>query len=453
MPSETGMRPTIKYANGDSTMEKRDEEKEEYQFMKEVIKERPISKHRLAVYGGLVAGGAVVFGLIAALVFALVHPAFQDYFEGKEDPPKVDIAQEEDPVSAEEQATAEEAVQSENDSQTEETQQPGVSEGITLDEYEQLYEDILEVAQEPKRAIVSIIGINSNVDWFNEAYDSPTGQVSGFILADNGEELFLLTEYRIVENVERILVTFCDGSTANARFQKTDPNTGLTILKVPLSEISQETKDVIMTAPLGTSYSVKQGQPVIAIGSPMGYSDSVAYGVVTSVTNRISTIDNQYNLVTTDILGSAEGSGILLDLDGEVIGIIAQSYSNEGSKNIVTALAISQIKGLLEDLSNNEELVYVGIKGQDVTMSISDKTGIPQGVYVETVVQDSPAMQAGIQSGDVIVGVGDQNVKTLKAYYEAISAHHAGSSIKLKIMRMGTEGYIEKEFKVTLGAL
>lgn len=413
---------------------------EEYQFIKEVIKERPISKRRLAIYAGCIVGGAVVFGLIAALVFSLASPVFQE----PEEPPKVDITEDEE-IQEEPEEPEEPAVSQEQAAQEQTAE-------ITLEEYQKLYEDMLNVVQEPKRSVVTIIGINSDVDWFNETYDNPVGQMSGLILADNGEDLFILTEYRIVENVERIQVTFCDGSRADARFQKTDPNTNLTVLKVPLSELSQDTKEAIITAPLGSSYSVKQGEPVIAIGSPMGYSDSVAYGVVTSVTNKISTVDTEYNLLTTDIMGSAEGSGILLNLKGEVIGIIAQSYSNEGSKNIVTALAITQIKELLENLSNNAELIYVGIKGQDVTSEISTKTGIPKGVYIETVEQDSPAMQVGIQAGDVIIQVEEQNVETLRAYHEVLVQHSAGDTINIKVMRMGTEGYVERDFQVTLGA-
>ena len=86
----------------------------------------------------------------------------------------------------------------------------------------------------------------------------------------------------------------------------------------------------------------------MAVGSPVGYSDSIAYGVVTSVTNKISALDNEYNLLTTDILGSTDGSGILVNLDGEIVGIIAQSYSAKGN-NVVTGIAISQIKKLIEE--------------------------------------------------------------------------------------------------------
>ena len=80
--------------------------------------------------------------------------------------------------------------------------------------------------------------------------------------------------------------------------------------------------------------------------------------------------------------------------DGEIVGIIAQSYSAKGN-NVVTGIAISQIKKLIENLSNNVSRAYIGIRGQDVTEELSDKTGIPKGVLISRVADDSPAMMAG----------------------------------------------------------
>ena len=96
------------------------------------------------------------------------------------------------------------------------------------------------------------------------------------------------------------------------------------------------------------------------------------------------------------ILGSTDGSGILVNLDGEIVGIIAQSYSAKGN-NVVTGIAISQIKKLIENLSNNVSRAYIGIRGQDVTEELSDKTGIPKGVLISRVADDSPAMMAGMK--------------------------------------------------------
>ena len=261
-----------------------------------------------------------------------------------------------------------------------------------------------------------------------------------------------MPEYRIVENVERIQVTFWDSSTVDAIYQRHDANTGLTILKTEVANLSESTRDGMEVAPLGNSYSVSQGDPVLSLGSPMGYSDSVAYGVVTSVTNKISTLDTEYNLLTTDILGSPEGSGILINLEGEIVGIIAQNYSSD-SKNIVTGLAISQIKSLIESLSNNEARPYIGIKGQDVTEALSERTGIPKGVLVNSVAEDSPAMFAGIMEYDVIVQINGEKVQTLRQYQEQLSKCSPGQTVKVTAMRRGAEGYTEMDFDVTIGEI
>lgn len=443
------------------------QEEDNYHFIKEVIKDRPADKKKLLQLAGGIAAGAVIFGVIAAFVFAGVRPFAEKFFEKEEKPPQVDILddgkeQTDDTDEAQQEETSGEdntdtPPQQEGEAQTEDeppqTIVQEIKEEFTLQDYKELYGSMLMVADEPKKSIVNVMGINSQVDYFNQTYDSPTGQVSGLLIANNGQDLFILTEYRIVENVERIQVTFCDGTIADGRFQKTDPNTGLAILRVALSDVSPETKDKIIMAPLGSSYAVKQGEPIIAIGMPMGYSNSVAYGVVTSVTNKVAAIDTEYSLLTTDILGSSEGSGILLNLDGEVIGIINQTYSVEGSKNIVTALAISQTKQLIENLSNNVDIIYAGIKGQDVTAEIAASTGIPKGVCVNRVVEDSPAMQVGIMPNDVITAVGDTAIETLKQYHEELIKYQAGDIVKIKVMRLGTEGYVEKEFDVTLSAV
>lgn len=96
------------------------------------------------------------------------------------------------------------------------------------------------------------------MDYFNQNYENQQ-QISGLIVADNGQDLFILTEYRIVENVERIQVTFWDETMVDATYQRHDPSTGLTIVKVDESKLDEETRDGLAVAPLGSSYLVSQG--------------------------------------------------------------------------------------------------------------------------------------------------------------------------------------------------
>ena len=449
-----------------------------YKFMKESIKKQPPDWKKIVL---LIAGWlalAALGGLVAAAVFAVTEPKIAEAVTREEPPAKVDIPGDEDPNSGQEpdetitassasasvdsSGSGSEISSSTVDSSTSEssvsestvsesTEENGAAEGTesSLKNYEALYQDMLGVTEKPKQALVTVIGITNQMDYFNQNYENQQ-QISGLIVADNGQDLFILTEYRIVENVERIQVTFWDKTMVDATYQRHDPSTGLTIVKVDESKLDEGTRNGLAVAPLGSSYLVSQGDPVVAVGSPVGYSDSIAYGVVTSVTNKISALDNEYNLLTTDILGSTDGSGILVNLDGEIVGIIAQSYSAKGN-NVVTGIAISQIKKLIENLSNNVSRAYIGIRGQDVTEELSDKTGIPKGVLISRVADDSPAMMAGMKEYDVIVKLGEHKVETIKQYHEQLGKYSTGDVVTVTAMRKGAEGYAEMTFDVTMG--
>ncbi len=449
-----------------------------YKFMKESIKKQPPDWKKIVL---LIAGWlalAALGGLVAAAVFAVTEPKIAEAVTREEPPAKVDIPGDEDPNSGQEpdktitassasasvdsSGSGSEISSSTVDSSTSEssvsestvsesTEENGAAEGTesSLKNYEALYQDMLGVTEKPKQALVTVIGITNQMDYFNQNYENQQ-QISGLIVADNGQDLFILTEYRIVENVERIQVTFWDETMVDATYQRHDPSTGLTIVKVDESKLDEGTRNGLAVAPLGSSYLVSQGDPVVAVGSPVGYSNSIAYGVVTSVTNKISALDNEYNLLTTDILGSTDGSGILVNLDGEIVGIIAQSYSAKGN-NVVTGIAISQIKKLIENLSNNVSRAYIGIRGQDVTEELSDKTGIPKGVLISRVADDSPAMMAGMKEYDVIVKLGEHKVETIKQYHEQLGKYSTGDVVTVTAMRKGAEGYAEMTFDVTMG--
>ena len=423
--------------------EKKSKEDESYEFIKETIKKKPLDKKKVWRAAGVIAGAGVIFGFFAALVFAVVEPQISQVVENKnKTEQKVKIPADEE----ETEEAGQENVEKENQDTSEENEQVSFS----IEDYKDMYAEVLKKTEKIKEAMVTVIGVKSDEDWFQTPYES---QMSGVIVADNGQELYVLTQYGIVENVDRIQVQFCDDTIVDARFLKADTNTGLTILKISDSEIESDTRDKIGTAVLGNSYSVEQGEPVIAVGSPMEYKDSIGFGILTSVTHSVSKIDAEYGILTTDIVGSEKGSGVLLNMDGEVIGVITQSFALGDTKNIVMGLAISQIKELIETLSNNQSIVYMGVTGETITPQISEKKGIPKGVFVESVEVDSPAMQAGIQNADVITEINGKKIESVKEYQKQLKACNSGDTIKVKAMRQATEGYVEVTFDVTLGAL
>ena len=399
---------------------KKDHKQDEYDFYREVMKKKPLDKRKIAISMAGVAAGAVLFGVIAAFVFAKVEP----YFEPEEEQPRVSIVDGTGTDEDEEKEPQQEIPEEENgDDQTDESDTTAADtfkEPMTLQEYSDLYQQISEAASEPKRSVVIVQGFTNDVDWMNNSFEDEK-QASGFVVADTGKEYYVLTEYRVVDTVDRILVTFCDGNTA--------------------------------VGELGSTSSVNQGDLVLALGSPSGYPDSVVCGRVTSTTNVKSTVDSEYHLLTTDIMGNSEGSGVLVNLDGKIVGVIAQSFSGEADTGVVTALSISDLRKLIEQLSNNEDLIYLGVRGQDISSSLSQKTGIPTGIYVNSVEEDSPAMNAGIQNGDVIVKVGNESVETLSRLRTRLDQSKKDQKIKVTAMRKGAEGYVEIVFDVTLDAL
>lgn len=449
-------------------LENDEQKKEDYRFVKEVIKKKTIHPKDILIRLGCIAGGAVLFGMIAAFVFARFLPIVQP-----EEPTMspIDLGEDEPqtaatpipaptPGSGTPQSTESDAFPDTLKEEAAEGRQgtvPGaeipdeqVQETSPVAAYGEMYGEMQVVAQEAMRCMVTVTGITHSEDWFNVQAES-VKQASGVIVANNGQELYILTEYKTVDTVERVVVTFCDGSIVDGRYQMHDPNTGLTILKVALSDLEASAKDCLAVAKLGNSYSVAQGAAVIAIGSPMGYSNSVVYGQITSTTNTIATYDKQYNLFTTNILGNNVGSGVLINLDGEVISVIAQSFSDEQHENVIIGLPISQLKPLIEVLSNGGELPFTGIKGQSVTAEVMKQTGMPKGVYVSSLGSDSPALAAGIRNGDIITKYNGEAVEMVSQYTEKLTAAKVGETVRLTIMRKSTEGYREFEFEVIIG--
>lgn len=433
---------------------KQDEE-EEYRFLREVIKEKPVDKRKIGYIAGGVLVCAVMFGVVAAFTFVRVLP----YMQPEEKTQKVNIpvetptptpVVEENPKNTDDgendEQNGEDAESNHDSSGTEEEK------SLNLDDFRGLYRHVVEMAEEPERSLVTVQGITSDVDWMNNSYENEK-QISGFLVADNGKEYFVLTEYRVVEKVDRILVTFFNGTTVDAHFQKQDPSTGLAVLKVSKDEIDSDTRKIIKIAELGSSTVIQRGEPVLAVGSPAGYSGSIAFGMVTSTANQKSTVDNEYSLFTTDIMGDSEGSGVLVSLDGKIIGVIVQSFSMEAGKDVVTAVPISEVKGVIEKLSNNEDIIYLGVRGQDISGELAQKTGIPKGIYVNEVEEDSPAMVGGIQNGDVIVKIQGENVETLSQLRRRLDESEVDQKIAVTAMRKGAEGYVEIVFDVTVGAL
>ena len=322
-----------------------------------------------------------------------------------------------------------------------------------IDDYTLLYQKIGSVADEARKFIVTVTAIYSDSDWFQNIYESKH-QTTGVILADNGKELLIIAKTSVIEDADDIQVTFYDGLKLSGTLKKSDKNTDLSAVAVELSQIDEEERHNYTMAELGNSSSRSiKGKPVIALGDPLGVSDSMAIGQITSNSVIVDKTDSNVSLLTTDIYGSTSASGVLCDFDGKVLGIICHDGNTQDVKNLIRAYSITDIKSTIEKILNGQDIAYLGIEGTDVTDEISDTYGIPKGAYVTQVVLDSPAMKAGIQNGDVIVKLGTKDIFSFSDYKEAMLKSQPKDATTVTIKRLGREEYVDISYEVVLGKL
>ncbi|MCI9076333.1 MAG: PDZ domain-containing protein [Dorea sp.] len=407
------------------------EPEEEYAFLQETLKDEKgkgrISRGMILKYACL----GLVFGLAASLGFFALKPWAES--RNLDDPDKVTIP-EEPPEETEEVS--------------EEINEP---QPLTIDNYREMNKALYDVGNETARCVAEVMGAGTEDDWQGTEYDK-SGSVSGIIVADNGPELLIFASSRVAADVENIQVKFVDGKTYKAGLKQKDENLGFAVYLVQKNSLSDSTKNRVTVAELGSSAVVSQGDTMIALGSPFGYAGAMGFGVAASSKNTILNPDGEYRLICTDISGAGNGTGALVNINGEIVGMIDQSISEEDSMNLVTGYGISDLKSVIELLSNGTQVPYLGITGVTVTEEIAERQGIPVGVYVQEVQADSPAMAAGIQSGDVIDGIGKEKIMTLSAYHTMLLKQEAGSAIKLQGMRKGADGYVAIDYNVTVGS-
>lgn len=482
-----------------------EENNKDYEFVTETIKKKPLNKKRLAVNTiksigmGIVAGltACVIFAIFAPIIYEKINPEKFDLVSIPEDESSVNtsevepdeetnLTQEEkvnseivkddggvegeisetneieEEISEPDKNNTEVKEQTETDENEESTETTGddntktliiQKEEITLSDYKKLYRDLSDVANVAKRSLTKVRGVTESTDWFNNPYE--TGDVSsGLIVADNGKELLIITNANDLDTSKEIEVTFCDGKTNKGKVKKADKSTGLVVVAVELEDIEESTKDAYATAKLGNStIPTLNGTPIIALGAPLGIEDSMALGTVTSNTRVIEYADSNIRYITTDIYGSVEGSGVLIDLDGNVLGIIFQGGTKQDTKNLIHAYSISDIKQKIEKLSNGQDVAYLGIIGTDVTKSAMEELEVPEGAYVKQVVVDSPAMNGGIQNGDVIVKLGTTDIRSFNDYRVAMSKCQPGDTAMVTVKRLGKDGYVEFSYEIYLEAL
>lgn len=414
--------------------QKQNSEEEEYSFLQEIIKDEAgdQAKWKHDVLRRIQLG--LIFGLVACFTFFACKPWVEKRFE--EDPTEVTIPQDEQ--------------QEEDQTQQEEEQVQEQKNVLTTETYQEMLNNLKQVSGEVRKSVVEIQGAVTEEE-FSKDQEDKEKSISGMIVADNGQELLILAGELPVKDAKIIRVTFSRDSQCDAILKSRDAGLGLCVYAVQRKNIADDVWAQIETATLGGSKVVSEGDTVIAVGKLYGCDTIAGYGVIESGENYLDKADGQYQTIYTDVAGDISGSGVLVNIRGEVIGIINTSVRTDDQTNKISGYGISDIKDVIELLSNGKNVPYLGVSGVEVSSEMQGQ-GIPQGVYVKEVDAGSPAMTAGIQSGDIITNIADTDIINLLGYHNTLMKQNVGDKILVRGKRQGTGGeYVDIDFGVTVG--
>ena len=314
---------------------------------------------------------------------------------------------------------------------------------------------------------------------------SSEGSGSGIIVGENDDELLIATNNHVVSGATTLSVCFvgddvvsAEQETAesasdnsgdvnvedavSAKIKGTDEANDLAVIAVAKSDIPADTLSSIKIAKLDTSDDLEVGEQVVAIGNALGYGQSVTSGWISALNRTISTEDTTGSgLIQTDAaINPGNSGGALLNMKGEVIGINSAKFTSSSVEGMGYAIPISKAQPILEDLMSREtrdkvdssEASYLGIQPVDLSSETMEMFDMPEGVFVSSVSEGEAAANAGIQKGDIITGFDGQIVTGSEELENKMAYYAAGETVDVTIARVEDGEYKEQTVQVTLGS-
>lgn len=445
---------------------------EHYQFHEEqgtVLKPSGPSGHRrnqnsFQKKAGTTIALAVIFGLVAAVVFQAANFAADRFLNTGKSSVQIKTT---DSVDLQETAS---------DDSTADKVLSDSENGTVAAVAQASMPSVVAITTVSVQEIPSFFGYSSH-----QYKSASTG--SGIIVGDNDDELLIATNNHVVDGATTLSVCFIGDDVANAetetvnagdngdlnvedavsaKIKGTDADNDLAVVAVKKSDIPEDTLNQIKIAQIGSSDDLAVGQQVVAIGNALGYGQSVTSGWISALNRTISTDDgtNSTGLIQTDAaINPGNSGGALLNMKGELIGINSAKYADSAVEGMGYAIPISKAKPILEELMNREtrEKVdsskkgYLGVSLANLTTEAIEMYNMPTGAFVRSVEDDSPAQEAGICKGDIIVKFDGQKVSDGDDLLDKLQYYKSGEKIEAVIARATNGEYEENTIELILG--
>lgn len=259
------------------------------------------------------------------------------------------------------------------------------------------------------------------------------GAGSGVIISEDG---YIVTNNHVIENARSILVALHDGTTYEAQLVATDSKMDVGVIKIEASGLTP--------AILGDSDSLSVGEPVVAVGNPLGQlGGTVTNGIVSALDREIILNNEHRNLLQTNAaINPGNSGGGLFNADGELIGIVVAKSSGEDVEGLGFAIPINDAKPIIEDLIAQGYVggrVSLGITALDLTTpQLAAQYGFKTpGVYVQSVIENSSAANGGLQPGDCFVSINDTAIEAISDITSILNESSVGDQLMITVKRDG----------------
>lgn len=259
------------------------------------------------------------------------------------------------------------------------------------------------------------------------------GAGSGVIISEDG---YIVTNNHVIEDARSILVALHDGTTYEAQLIATDSKMDIGVIKIEASGLTP--------AILGDSDSLSVGEPVVAVGNPLGQlGGTVTNGIVSALDREIILNNEHRNLLQTNAaINPGNSGGGLFNADGELIGIVVAKSSGEDVEGLGFAIPINDAKPIIEDLIAQGYVggrVSLGITALDLTTpQLAAQYGFKTpGVYVQSVIENSSAANGGLQPGDCFVSINDTAIEAISDITSILNESSVGDQLEITVKRDG----------------
>ncbi|MDR1888141.1 MAG: Do family serine endopeptidase [Zoogloeaceae bacterium] len=271
--------------------------------------------------------------------------------------------------------------------------------------------------------------------FFGEGFEDDGGRQesglgSGVIVSPDG---YILTNFHVIDAADQIEVALADGRKLKAKVVGSDPESDLAVIRVDAGSLPAIT--------FGRMDNVGVGDMVLAIGNPFGVGQTVTMGIVSALGRTHLGINTFENFIQTDAaINPGNSGGALIDAEGTLIGINTAIYSRTGgSLGIGFAIPVSSARKIMEQIIQNGVVIrgWIGVEAQEITQELAESFGLPDtnGALIAGVVRGSPADQAGIKPGDVLLAVGASDIRDPQAMLDVIAALKPGEEADFRLRR------------------